>query len=53
MIVKWTDYLKYKSKLRGFDLAKVEDIVKYSPERYSDTVTGRRVAIGLHENKLL
>jgi hypothetical protein len=53
MIVVWTDYMKYKAKLRGFDLAKIENIVRSSPERYIDTVTGRRVAVGRHDNKLV
>jgi hypothetical protein len=53
MIVVWTDYLKYKARLRGFDLTKIENIVTYSSERYSDTVTGRHVAVGRHDNKLV
>ncbi len=53
MIVVWTEYMKYKAKLRGFDLAKIENIVKSSAERYSDTTTGRRVAVGHHGNKLV
>lgn len=36
----WTDYMKYRARLRGFDLAKIEHIVRYSGERYVDTVTG-------------
>jgi len=53
MIVVWTDYMKYKAKLRGFDLAPIENIVKSSPERYLDTATGRRVAVGRHDKKLV
>ena len=53
MIVQWTDYLKYRAKLRGFDLAKIENIVKYSTERYSDAVTGSRVAVGRHDDRLV
>ena len=53
MIVVWTDYIKYKAKLRGFDLAYLENIVKFSSERYFDTVTGRRVAVGKQETKLV
>ena len=26
----WTEYLKYRAKLRGFDLAKIEDIIRYT-----------------------
>ena len=53
MRVVWTDYLKYKAALRRFDLAKIENIVKYSSERYSDTATDRRVAVGRHNNELV
>jgi uncharacterized DUF497 family protein len=53
MIIVWTDYMKYKVKLRGFDLADIENILRSSPERYSDTVTGRRVAVGYHDNRLV
>jgi hypothetical protein len=53
MIVVWTDYVKYKAKLRGFDLAKIEKIIRTSPERYSDTETGRRVVVGRHDNRLV
>lgn len=41
-----TDYLKYRSALRNYDLALIEKIV-----RYFDTETGRRIAIGEHGNK--
>ena len=49
----WTNYVKYKARLRGFDLVKIEVIVRYSTERYLDTETGRRVAIGHHDNQLV
>lgn len=53
MLIVWTDYFKYRAKLRGFDLAKIEDIVRFSAERYFDTVTRRRVAVGRHDDKLI
>lgn len=53
MTVEWTDYMKYKARLRGFDLAIIENILKSSPERYFDTATGRRVAVGHHDSKLV
>jgi hypothetical protein len=43
-MIVWTDYMKYRVRLRGFDLAAAEPIVRHSAERYLDTVTGRRVA---------
>lgn len=48
----WTDYVKYRAQLRGFDLAAVEQIVRYSGERYRDTATGRYVAVGRHDRHL-
>ena len=53
MTIVWTDYLRYKTKLRSFDLAKIEDIIRYSPERYSDITTGRRVVVGQHDSILV
>lgn len=45
--------MKYRARLRGFDLAVVEEIVRYSSERYFDRATGRHVAIGRHGNMLV
>lgn len=53
MQLVWNDYIKYRAALRGFDLDKIEDIVKYSTERYFDAETGRRVVIGHHDQKLV
>ena len=53
MTIVWTDYLKYKAELRSFDIAKIEDIIRYSPERYYDITTGRRVVVGQHDNILV
>ena len=49
----WTDYVKHRARLRGFDLAKIEHIVRYSSERYVDTATGRFVAVGRHDGMLV
>jgi hypothetical protein len=46
MAIVWTDYLRYRAALRGFDLARIEEVVRYSDERYVDTATGRLVAVG-------
>lgn len=51
--IVWTEYMKYRLRLRGYDLATVEQILRYSSERYVDTVTGRLVAIGRHVNLLV
>ena len=53
MPLLWTDYMKYKARLRGFDLAEIEEIVRHSEERYFDTKTGRRVVIGRHDRILV
>ena len=51
--IAWTEYMKYRLSLRGYDLATVEHILRYSSERYVDTVTGRLVAIGRHVKLLV
>jgi hypothetical protein len=51
--IVWTDYMEYRARLRGFDLAKIEQIVRYSSERYFDTITGRAVAVGRHDEILV
>lgn len=51
--VIWTDYMKYRLSLRGYVLETVENILRYSTERYLDTATGRIVAIGRHEKILV
>ena len=47
-IIVWTEYMKYRARLRGFDLARIEEIVRHSSEHYLDVATGRQVAIGRH-----
>ncbi|MBI4639235.1 MAG: hypothetical protein HY731_00980 [Candidatus Tectomicrobia bacterium] len=49
----WTEYLKHRARSRGFDLASIEDILRFSGERYFDTVTRRMVAVGRHGNRLV
>ena len=51
--IMWTDYIKYRVKLRDFELAKVEHIVRFSPERYIDTATGRLIVVGQHGDRLV
>ena len=53
MTIVWTDYMKYRARLRGFDLNQVERIVRFTDERYFDTSSGRIVAVGRHGNLLL
>ena len=49
----WTDYMKHRVRLRGFDFAQIEQIVRFSPERYVDGATGRLIVVGRHEGKLV
>jgi len=51
--IVWTDYMEYRAELRGFDLARIEQIVRYSAERYVDNLTGRLTAVGLIEGVLV
>lgn len=51
--VIWTGYMKFRAELRGFDLATIEQIVRFSEERYFDTATQRRVAVGRHGKQLV
>jgi hypothetical protein len=51
--IVWTDYLEYRTKLRGFELEIIEEIVKYGDERYFDTSTNRKVVIGKHNKTLV
>lgn len=49
----FTEYLKFRAELRGFDLVQIEHILRYSTERYFDTETHRVVAVGEQGNKLV
>ena len=51
--IAWTDYLKYRADVRGFDLEKIEEILRYSNERYFDVVTHRQIAIGRHSDRII
>lgn len=50
-VIVWTDYIKYSAELRLFELSKVENILRYSGERYSDTATQRLIAVGKHDDR--
>ena len=52
-MIVWTDYMKRRARLRGFDLTKIEHIVRHSTERYTDTVTGRLIVVGRHDDMLV
>jgi len=52
-VVIWTEYLRYRAALRGYDLAVIEQIVSFAEERYFDTATQRMVAVGRHGSRLV
>jgi hypothetical protein len=49
----WTEYLQYRAELRGFDLVKLERIIRHSGERYFDTQTRLAVVVGRHDRQLV
>lgn len=51
--LQWTAYMRYRAELRRLDLARIEEIVRYSPERYVDQTSGRLVAVGRFGESLL
>lgn len=53
LTIVWTDYLRYRAQLRGFDLLNLERIIRQSSERYLDTATGRWVVVGRHDHELV
>jgi hypothetical protein len=53
MNIFFTEYLEYRAKMRGFNLKLLEEILRYSSERYLDTETGRLIVVGKHGNELV
>ena len=53
MDIYFTKYLQYRAKIRGFDLTILEEILRYSLERYHDTETRRSLVVGKHRNTLV
>ena len=49
----WTEYLKHRAHSRAFDLVLIEHILRFSRERYFDTVTQRMVVVGRHGHRLV
>jgi hypothetical protein len=45
--------MKYRIGLRRFELTKIEGIIRYSRERYFDTVTRRMIVVGKHDDRLV
>jgi hypothetical protein len=49
----WTSYLRYRATGRGFDLNLIENILRFSSERYYDVETDRAIAVGKHGEQLV
>ena len=48
-----TEYMTYRATLRGYDLGRIEQILRFGAEKYFDSETGRQVAVGSHKEKLI
>jgi len=53
MKIIWSEYIRHRAESRKFDLGKIEEILRYSAERYFDTVTNRLIAVGRHDERLI
>ena len=51
--IQWPEYMLYRMKERGYEASKVEDIIRHSAERYTDTQTRRTVIVGRHDELLV
>lgn len=51
--IVWTSYLLYRVEQRGFDLNRIEEILRFSGERYYDVETGRAIVVGNHDDLLV
>ena len=49
----WTSYLQYRATQRGFNLDLIENILRFSSERYYDVETGRVIVVGKHNKQLI
>ena len=52
-MIIWTEYMKYRVKMRGFDFTEIERLLKFEDERYVDTATGRKIVVGRHGGMLV
>lgn len=52
-VIVWSDYLRYRFKMRGFEPLKIENILRYSGERYIDIATQRLIVVGKHDDTLV
>lgn len=45
--------MKYRANLRRFSLERIEEILRYSSERYFDNGTHRMVVVGKHDSRIV
>lgn len=48
-----TGYFLWRVTLRGFDLRRLDEILRHGAERYLDRETGRYVVVGRHDRRRL
>ena len=51
--IRWSDYMLYRMKERGYEAATIEEIIRHSAERYTDTDSVRTVIVGRHHELLV
>ena len=51
--ILFTEYMNYRTVQRNYRRERIEEILRYSAERYYDTETGRKVVVGVHEGTLI
>lgn len=51
--IVWTDYLRYRAELRGYDLEVIAQLLSHATERYFDIETQRSVVVGKHRDQLV
>ena len=51
--IVWNDYVIYRVEKRGLSFATIEEILRYSSERYFDVATHRMIAVGKHDDRIV
>ena len=51
--ILWNDYVIFRVEKRGLSFAIIEEILRYSSERYFDVSTHRMIAVGRHEDRIV
>ena len=51
--ILFTEYMVYRIRQRRYLRDRIETILRYGSERYCDNETGRKIAVGTHEGRLV